>query len=132
MMYTKRGERQVFAFILVAICIIFGATGQILMRTGMSQIGPIGGWQKLLTIHSFQALFTNIFVLGGLLLYAISAVLWLGALSNLNVSLIYPLLSLAYVVAAVLSFIFLKESISLLRWIGILVVIIGSYLILRG
>lgn len=121
-----------FAFILVAMCIILGAVAQILMRTGMSQIGSIGGWSKFLTPHTFQLMFTNLFVIGGLCLYAISSVLWLVALSSLNVSLMYPLLSLAYVVVAILSFFFLKESISLIRWLGILIVVVGCFLIVRG
>lgn len=88
-----------FALSLVAICIIFGAVGQILMKTGMSQTGPIGDLGKLLNPSTVLSIFTNVFVIGGILLYTAAALLWLGALSTLDVSLMYPLLSLAYVVA---------------------------------
>lgn len=121
-----------FALILVAICIVSGAVGQILMKTGMSQTGPIGNWGKLISPRTVLSIFTNGYVIGGILLYAAAALLWLGALSNLDVSLMYPLLSLAYVVAAILGFIFLKEDITLLRWVGIVVVIGGCFMILRS
>ena len=121
-----------FALSLVAICVVFGAVGQILMKTGMSQIGQIGDLGKLISPSTVFSIFTNVYVIGGLLLYATAAFLWLGALSNLNVSLMYPLLSLAYVLAAILAFIFLKEDIILLRWAGIVVVVAGCFMIVRS
>jgi drug/metabolite transporter (DMT)-like permease len=121
-----------FAFILVSICIMCGAVGQILMKTGVSHIDKIGSWTELFRLGTISGIFTNGYVLGGLILYAASSFLWLGALSTLNVSRMYPLLSLAYVVTAVLGFIFLKENISLMRWAGIALVIAGCFLILRS
>jgi drug/metabolite transporter (DMT)-like permease len=127
----RKGGITMFALILVAICIIFGAGGQILMKTGMSQISQIGGLSKLLSPDTLISIITNLYVLGGLLLYGISAFLWLGALSTLDVSFMYPLLSLGYVIVAVLAFMFLKEDITLLRIGGILLVVGGCFMILK-
>jgi multidrug transporter EmrE-like cation transporter len=121
----------VFALILVAICIVFGAVGQILMKNGMSQIGEIGGLSKLLNMTTIFRMFSNVYVIFGLILYAISAFLWLGALSSLNVSFMYPLLSIGYVLTALLGLVFLQESVTFLRWGGILFIVIGCFLILR-
>ena len=132
MKLTKIGRMGMFALSLVAICIIFGSVGQILMKTGMSQTSPIGDVGKLFNPSTIVSIFTNVYVIGGILLYAAAALLWLGALSTLDISLMYPLLSLAYVVVAILSLIFLKEDITLLRWVGIGVVIAGCFMILRS
>ena len=121
-----------FALSLVAICIVFGAVGQILMKTGVSQIGQIGNLGKLINPSTVFSIFTNVYVIGGLLLYAMAFFLWLGALSTLDVSLMYPLLSLSYVVTAILGLIFLKEDITLLRWVGVMVVVAGCFMILRS
>jgi len=121
-----------FALSLVAICIVFGAVGQILMKTGVSQIGQIGNLDKLINPSTVFSIFTNVYVIGGLLLYAMAFFLWLGALSTLDVSLMYPLLSLSYVVTAILGLIFLKEDITLLRWVGVMVVVAGCFMILRS
>ncbi len=129
---ARRWNMVMFALSLVAICIVFGSVGQILMKTGMSQIGQIGGLAKLFNITTILHIFTNWYVIGGLILYAVSAFLWLGALSTLNVSYMYPLLSLAYVVTAILSFIFLKENITLIRGCGILFIVLGCFLVLRS
>lgn len=102
------------------------------MKTGMSQVGEIGGLGELFNPSTVFRIFTNVYVIGGLLLYASFVILWLGALSNLDVSFMYPLLSLAYVVAAILAFIFLKEDIILLRWAGIVVVVAGCFMIVRS
>ena len=121
-----------FALSLVAVCIVSGAVGQVLLKTGMSQIGPIGSLGKLIRFGTLSSMFTNVYVIGGLLLYAAAGVFWLGALSNLNISFAYPLLSLAYVVAAVLGLVFLKEDITLLRWGGIVLVVAGCFLVVRS
>lgn len=120
-----------FALSLVAICIIFGAIGQILMKNGMTQVGSISGLNKLISFSTVFRIFTNIYVISGLVLYAIAAFLWLGALSSLNVSFMYPLLALGYVLTAILGSLFLKEDIALLRWLGIVFVVAGSFMILR-
>lgn len=87
-----------FALSLVMIYIIFGAIGQISMKTGMAQIDEIKDFGGLINLNILFKIVTNVYVLIGLLLYAVSAFLWLGALSTLYISYMYPLLSLAYVV----------------------------------
>jgi drug/metabolite transporter (DMT)-like permease len=120
-----------FALILVLVCIFGAAIGQIAMKSGMSQVGEITNVKQLLNPGTLFNIFTNPRVIAGILCYAIFAILWLGALSSLDVSLMYPLLSLAYVVTAIGALIFLKEDITLLRWMGILLVVGGCFLIIR-
>jgi len=121
-----------FGLVLVFICIIGAVVGQIAMKSGMREVGEISNLRQLLDSHTLFLIFTNIRILAGLFSYAVSALLWLAALSTLNVSLMYPLLSLAYVLTAVVAFVFLKENIAPLAWLGIILVIGGCFLILRA
>lgn len=121
-----------FGLILVSICIVGAVVGQIAMKSGIREIGEISNMKQLLNSHTLFLIFTNIRILIGLLFYAVSAVLWLAALLTLNVSLMYPLLSLAYVVTAILAFVFLKENITSLGWLGIILVVGGCFLILKA
>ncbi|MGD0794312.1 MAG: EamA family transporter [Dehalococcoidales bacterium] len=121
-----------FGLILVSICIVCAVVGQIAMKSGMGDIGEISNMRQLLNSHTLFLIFTNIRILIGLLFYAVSAVLWLAALSTLNVSFMYPLLSLAYVVTAILAFVFLKEKITPFGWLGIILVVGGCFLILKA
>lgn len=122
---------NLFALGIVMICVLFGAVGQISMKKGMSQIERIESIEKLLNLGTVIKIFENPYVVSGLLLYMIAAFLWLGALSTLNVSFMYPLLSLAYVLTAFFAFFFLGETLPMGRWIGIALVVIGCMLITR-
>ena len=114
-----------FAIILVTICILGNSIGQILMKLGMGQLNSIRNINELINFATLFKIFTNPYIILGLLCYVVSAILWLGAMSTLNVSFMYPLLSLAYVLTAIAAWVFLKENITLMHWIGIILVISG-------
>lgn len=129
---NKGEKKRMFAVVLVALCILLGACGQILMKHGMNQVGAINGFSELISPRTLLKVITNWAVVFGVVLYALTLVLWLGAMSTLNVSFMYPLISLGYIVTAVLALVFLKENVTWLRWAGIFVVIIGCFLIGRA
>ena len=125
-------EKAMFALTLVLICVLAGAAGQILWKDGMSGMGRINGMGDLLQLKTVWDIFTNKFIIFGIILYAISVFLWLGAMSTLDVSFMYPLLSLGYIVTAILAFVFIGENITLLRWAGIVVIIAGCFMITKS
>ena len=97
----------------------------------MSHIGEISSVKQLFNPSTLFRLFINPYVLTGMFLSVIALVLWLSAMTTLDISLMYPLISLSYVVVAIIAVIFLKEDITLLRWIGIFMVVGGCFLISR-
>ena len=123
---------NMFALGLVLICVVFGAFGQISMKTEMRQVRQIDDASDLLDLSTIVQIFSNFYVVGGLVLYMISAFLWLGALSTLDVSLMYPLLSLGYVVTAFFAMAFLGEIVTYSRWAGIALVVVGCILIVKS
>ena len=127
-----KDERAMFALILVLICVFAGAAGQIFWKTGMSGMDKINGMGDLLQLKTAWDIFTNRYIIIGIVLYAMSVFLWLGAMSTLDVSFMYPLLSLGYIVTAILAFIFIGEHVTLIRWAGITLVIAGCILITRS
>jgi undecaprenyl phosphate-alpha-L-ara4N flippase subunit ArnF len=70
----------------------------------------------------------------GLGSYAISLVFWLFAISRLDLSLAYPMLSMSYVIVYVVAanWPLLNESLSWIRSLGIIVVILGVILIMHS
>jgi uncharacterized membrane protein len=50
-------------------------------------------------------------------------------LTRMNLSIAYPLLSIAYVFVAVASIVFLKETITIPNWIGIILICAGVALV---
>jgi uncharacterized membrane protein len=120
-----------FALILVLFCIFGSAMGQTLMKSGMSQVGEVKSMGQLFNLDTLSRIFTNQRIITGVLCYGIALILWLGAMSTLNISFMYPLLSLAYVLTAIFALIYLKESITVLHWIGIVCIVVGCFLIVR-
>ncbi len=71
-------------------------------------------------------------ILGGLACYAISVVVWIVALSRVEVSIAYPMLSIGYVVNAALAWWLFGEQLNAQRWLGIAVIIVGVVLVGRS
>ncbi len=125
-------RKAVFALTLLLICIFAGASGQICWKHAMSNMDRINSFDDLLQPKSILSIITDKYILVGLILYASSTFLWLGALSTLDVSFMYPMLSLGYVITAILAFVFLGENVPMVRWVGIALVVAGCFLITRS
>jgi len=117
---------RVLPYTILAACILLGGSTQVLFKMGMNSIGPL---EDLLSLKTVTMILSNKYIIIGLILYGVSSVLWLVGLSMLDVSLMYPLLSLAYVVTTVLAFMVLNEPVRTTRWIGVLLIILGSILV---
>jgi drug/metabolite transporter (DMT)-like permease len=74
-------------------------------------------------------LLSNRYLWAGLCSYALSIGLWLAVLSKVQVSVAYPMLSIGYIIAAVLGSVFLQESLTSCRMLGIGVISLGVLLI---
>jgi multidrug transporter EmrE-like cation transporter len=68
----------------------------------------------------------------GMLCYGTSVCVWLAALSKAPVSTAYPMLSLGYVAVAVVSVLWLGESMSLPKVLGIALICGGVILVSRS
>jgi drug/metabolite transporter (DMT)-like permease len=68
-------------------------------------------------------------VLGGLAVFAVSAVAWLGALSRVPLSVAYPFNALSYIAILTASTVILHERTSLLTWAGSLLVVSGLLIV---
>ena len=115
----------------ILISVVGGAIGQLMLKKGMNTLGVM-----TLTINELGSILwrlaTNPFVFFGLLIYVISVVFWLVALSRVDLSYAYPFASLSYIIMLVASWWLFNEHISLMRIIGTLVICVGVWLIYRS
>jgi drug/metabolite transporter (DMT)-like permease len=123
-------DRKKGAFILIFISVLMVDFGQLLLKNGLNQIGSFDFGIGLLNLAFL--IISNPYVIFGLILLVGSSVTWLLALSKTELSYAYPILSLGYVVVTVLSFMYLGETISPLRWIGLAVIVGGVYLLSKS
>lgn len=115
---------------LILTGVLLNAAAQLALKQGMRSIGHFAFRLENAT-RIIPAIAVNPFILAGLTCYVISVVVWLLVLSRVEVSYAYPLLSVGYIVTALAGQFFLHESIDFTRWIGIVVICFGVWLITR-
>lgn len=122
-----------FDFAWVLSGVLLNAVAQLLLKAGAASAGQISmtaGASALWRTAFGLALHPSI--LGGLACYAISVVVWIVALSRVEVSIAYPMLSIGYVLNAVLAWWLFGENVNPQRWLGIGVIIVGVVLVARS
>lgn len=110
-------------YVLLMINIILMVTGQMLWKIGVRSM------DDRFSIHGLFRIIINPYVISGLVLFAAATLIWFYILSKEDISKVYPIQSLSYAAAAVLSVIFFKESIPMTRWCGIFFIILGAYFV---
>ena len=107
--------------------IILTTFGQVFMKQGMIELSGF----SMMSPSMLWAMFCNVWILAGILCYCVSSVAWLAALSKLELSFAYPFMSFGFVLVTFMSWIFFHERISLLRLVGVLIIVIGVVIISR-
>jgi drug/metabolite transporter (DMT)-like permease len=116
-------------YLIAAVSILLAVAGQLMMKKGMLMFGAFPVSQLF---SKLIAMVLNPFVFFGFACFGLSSIFWLVVLSRLPLSLVYPMVSVAYVLVAFASIIFFHEHVSLVRWVGIAVIIFGVVLISRS
>jgi drug/metabolite transporter (DMT)-like permease len=113
------------ATIALWMSIFLNGMAQVLLKKGVGHskdqgAAPASWWLSLLK---------NVWVWGWALSFVAATALWLLALSKLDISYAFPLLSTSFILVALLSRLLLGEFISWKRWIAIIVICLGVILI---
>lgn len=118
-------------FWLVLTGVMLNAVAQLLLKAGTRQVGTFDfSWANAQPVG--VALATSPPILGGLACYAVSVVVWILALSRVEVSIAYPMLSLGYVVNAFFAWWLFGEAVTAMRMGGIAMIIVGVYITARS
>ena len=122
---------NLLSFSLVLLGVLLNAGAQLLLKAGTNSVGQFAfsrdnilpvGWQLATEPH----------ILGGLICYVISVVVWIMALSRVEVSIAYPMLSIGYVINALAAWWLFGESLTAMRITGIGFIIVGVYFVARS
>jgi len=116
-------------YVLICLMVLFGPLGDALLRKGMKQIGAILDWSLPNLAHLFWVVFTSGMIwlgIGSLLAFFVAFTL---VLSWADYSYVQPASSFAYALVALLGHYMLGESITTMRWAGVLVVCAGVLIV---
>jgi uncharacterized membrane protein len=109
--------------LLLLVSIIFCAFGALFLKKGSIH------FKIDFTIKNIINILKNYTLIIGVLFYCISTIFFILALRLGELSVVYPLSSITYVIITVLSMYFLKEKINRYKLIGIVLIIFGVVLI---
>jgi len=122
----RRHHMSIGSLALVLFAVIAAAGGQLMLKNGM-QIAT----NKAHASHGSLviAAATTPWVLLGLVVFGVSAISWLAALSRVPLSVAYPFNALGYIVILTSSIVVLHEKANLWTWAGSLLVVSGLIIV---
>jgi len=111
---------------LLLFAVVTAATGQVMLKHGMqiatSRAAQSGGSLALRAA-------TSPWVLLGLVVFGISAIAWLAALSRVPLSVAYPFNALGYLGILTASVVILHERANIFTWLGSVLVVSGLIIV---
>jgi drug/metabolite transporter (DMT)-like permease len=115
--------------LILIIGLVFEAVGVVFLSAGLKQIGEL----QQVTVAEISRMVArgaaNRNILAGVFFEAIFFGCLIYLLSQRDVSLIWPLTSLGFVVTAIAARFFLHEEISPARWAGVGLIVVGAALV---
>ena len=126
--YTKLHLKT---YLAIAVMIIAGPLGNVMLGRGMKQFGKFPLWPASQLIHVGLRIFASLSIWLGIASLITFFVAYMLALSWADYSFVQPASSLAYGIVALLGYWMLNEKISPVRWAGISVICLGVFVVGR-
>jgi drug/metabolite transporter (DMT)-like permease len=112
--------------LILLIGLAFESTGVILLKKGITQIGPVNGVTAAEVLRVVKAGAASPQILLGVFFEALFFLCLLILMSKSDISFLWPLTALSFVFATFAAMIFLGESVSFLRWVGVALICLGA------
>ena len=121
----------VVSFALILTGVLLNAAAQLLLKAGTNAVGHFEFHADNLLPVGLKLAFEP-HILSGVVCYVVSLVVWIMALSRVQVSIAYPMLSIGYVINAVAAWYLFGESVTAMRLTGIGVIVLGVFIVARS
>jgi uncharacterized membrane protein len=115
--------------IILFIGLIFESTGIVLLKKGMATVGEVKMTSASEIFCVVKTSVTNAKILGGVFFEALFFVCLLIMMAKSDISFIWPLTGLSFVFSTFAAIWFLGETVSAMRWIGVMMIVLGSVVI---
>jgi multidrug transporter EmrE-like cation transporter len=123
---------SLMTWVLILSGVGLNAAAQLLLKSATKPLGQFTVFNADVLNSSIVILFKSLPFWTGMVCYGASLCVWLAALSKAPVSTAYPMLSLGYVVVAVVSVGWLGESMTPAKIAGIVLICLGVVLLTRS
>ena len=115
--------------VVLTLVVILQVIGNVFLSRGMRQVGDTGPLSVSTLVDFSLHTVRNPWVLLGVALLIAFFILYLTALSRLDLSFVLPMTAATYVLTAIFAWLILHETISPIRWAGTLAVTVGILLV---
>jgi drug/metabolite transporter (DMT)-like permease len=115
--------------LILLVALVLEAVGVVFLSAGLKEIGEMRSVSAAEIGRIIQRGVTNAKVLLGVLLEAIFFIFLLVLLKQNDVSLIWPLTSLGFVLTALSAKFILHEHVAGARWVGVALIVMGAALV---
>lgn len=115
--------------LILLIGLVFEAIGVVMLNHGLKQLDPVERIDVPTIVRVVKQGATNLSLLGGVFFEALFFGALLILMSRSDVSFIWPLTSLGFVLTTIAARFYLKEEVSLWRWCGVSLIMLGAGLI---
>jgi len=119
------------SFALILLGVLLNAAAQLLLKAGTNAVGQF----EFTAANAWPVgmkLATQPWIMSGIACYVVSVVVWIMALSRVEVSIAYPMLSIGYVVNAIAAWYLFGEAVTPMRLLGIGIIILGVFIVARS
>jgi multidrug transporter EmrE-like cation transporter len=113
---------------LILSSVVLAAVAQLTLKHGVDQVTASSGALGV-SSESLRDIVTTPAVWAGLLLFGLSAVVWLAVLSRTSLSFAYPFASLTYVLILLADRFVLDQEVPALRYAGVAFIVVGIVLV---
>jgi multidrug transporter EmrE-like cation transporter len=122
---------NIISFLLILSGVILNAGAQLLLKAGTNSLGTLNFNREAILSTLLRITFEP-FIIVGLAFYILSFVIWIAALSKVDVSIAYPMLSIGYLINAVAAWYLFGEVVSQQKIAGLVTIMLGVYLVARS
>lgn len=111
--------------LLILANIIFLVIGQTFWKYGSTKL------EMSNTLTGIISMICSPWIIMGGVFFVLGTFIWIYLLSKYPLSLLYPLQSLAYVFGLIIAAVIFHEHISLTRWMGVFIILVGVYFVAK-
>lgn len=115
--------------LILGVALVFEAIGVVFLSRGIKEIGAVSGISATTVVRVIREGAANRNILLGILFEALFFAGLLMMMARGDVSFVWPLTSLSFVMTALAARWFLGEEISPVRWAGICLIVCGAGLV---
>lgn len=127
--HRMKSHLRVKTYFAILLMIIFGPLGNVMLGKGMKRVGEVSVHSPAQIFHTLVTIFSTPEIWIGITFLITFFLTYMLVLSWADYTFVQPSSSVSYGMVALLSHFLLREAIAPLRWLGVLVICLGVFVV---